>query len=444
MIEVYTSSKKTPLTNSNFGGPGWILVIFYFLALFLDTGLTADGAQIVIPALSTERGWNQETLLYWNSVAGYLALVAYIPLGIWAQKKSPRTQATILTVMAGAVYILLGLSTSVAMYAICLCLVVICSNGRCWISFAKLTSNWFPRKKGIVMGWTTIGNNASSMLLVPILSGLIALGGVRLSSLVIGVFMIITGILGYFMLRDTPEETGRYPDNISPQQEKEYGIQSLAQYSAEEQELAKRGTWTTAGIMKCKEFWIIAITCALMFCGNVGVVAYSTVRIQEFGFTQPQSLLINSVFAALACVGSVVWGWIDQKWGTKRAVMGFCAVYVVGIIINIFAASIGYNVPLMFVSVFLFFWCVGGAANWPVSLCASLFGRADFMKAQTPLTIIFTAGRMSAFTVIAFGMSLSGGSLDGAFVISGVLFVLAFIIMAFLNVEKFVARHPLS
>lgn len=66
------------------------------------------------------------------------------------------------------------------------------------------------------------------------------------------------------------------------------------------------------------------------------------------------------------------------------------------------------------------------------------------MKAQTPLTIIFTAGRMTGFSVIAFGMSLTGGSLDGGFIISGVLFVVAVIVMLFLNVNKFTEKHPLT
>lgn len=160
-------AKKTPLTNSNFGGMGWVLVIFYFFALFMDVGLTADGAQIMIPALAEANNQDQTTLMYFNTIAGYIALAAYIPLGIWAQKSSPKTQASILSVMAGIAYILLGRATNIVVYAVCLAVVVICSNGRCWISYAKLTSNWFPRKKGIVMGWTTIGNNASSMLMIP-------------------------------------------------------------------------------------------------------------------------------------------------------------------------------------------------------------------------------------------------------------------------------------
>lgn len=38
------------------------------------------------------------------------------------------------------------------------------------------------------------------------------------------------------------------------------------------------------------------------------------------------------------------------------------------------AAAFNYNVPIRFLSIFLFYRCIGGAANWPVSLCASLFG----------------------------------------------------------------------
>lgn len=432
-------AKKTPLTNSNFGGMGWVLVIFYFFALFMDVGLTADGAQIMIPALAEANNQDQTTLMYFNTIAGYIALAAYIPLGIWAQKSSPKTQASILSVMAGIAYILLGRATNIVVYAVCLAVVVICSNGRCWISYAKLTSNWFPRKKGIVMGWTTIGNNASSMLMIPLMVALIGFGGVKLTTLVLGLFLILSGVLNQFLVKDTPEECGHYPDNITPEMEKEYNIPPLAPATTEDNKPA--GKWTTSRILRCKEFWIIAICCALMMCGNVCCIVFSTVRIQEFGFTQPQSVLINSVFAALACVGSVVWGWIDQKFGTKLAVVLFCIVFGAGCFINVAASYMGYNVPLMFISLFMFYWCIGGNANWPVSLCASLFDQADFLKAQTPLTIVFTAGRMTSFSVLAFGMSLTGGALTGGYIIAGILFVIALGVILLLNVPKFREKY---
>ena len=41
-------------------------------------------------------------------------------------------------------------------------------------------------------------------------------------------------------------------------------------------------------------------------------------------------------------------------------------------------------------------------------------------------------------------MTLTGGSLQSAYLISGILFLAAILLILTLNVKKFVARHPLS
>lgn len=429
--------QKTPLTNSRFGRMGWILVIYYFMVLMLNATFTADGPQIIIPALSAATGMDSSTMLTWNTIAGYFALVAYIPIGIWAQKKGARTQSNILCIVTGIAFLLLGYSDNLVFYALCLCLANIGINGAGWISCAKLTSNWFPRKKGIVMGWTTIGNNVCTVLCVPLLSVLIAAGGTRLATTVFGVVTIIVGILGFVFLRETPEECGLYPDNITPQQEREYNIPSVKKMT----ETGDGGRFTVAQILKCKEFWIISLTMALGMCGGICAVAFSTVRMQEFGFSQALAVSVNSGLALLACVGSYVWGWIDQKTSTKKAMMWFFVIQILAVILNVGAAYMNHNVPLMLISNFLFFWCLGGAANWPVSLSATLFEREDFVKAQTPYTVIFTAGRCSGFAVIGFGMKLTNGALDGAYIISAVVIFIAMLILATLNVPKFKQKY---
>ncbi|MGN1155403.1 MAG: nitrate/nitrite transporter [Agathobacter sp.] len=428
---------KTPLTNSKFGRMGWTLVIFYFLILMLNATFTADGPQILIPQLAGETGLNQATMLTWNTIAGYFALVAYIPIGIWASKKGARKQASILTIITGIAFLLLGYSNNLAMYAIFLCLANIGINGAGWISCAKLTSNWFPRKKGIVMGWTTIGNNVCTVLCVPLLSIFVALGGTKTATTIFGIVTIVVGVLAAFLLKETPEECGLYPDNITPEQEKEYGIAPADTVNAD----GDTGRFTVGGILKCKEFWIISLTMAFGMCGGIAAVAFATVRMQEFGFSQATAVSINSGLALFACLGSVVWGWIDQKTSTKKAMLAFFVMQIVAVICNVGAAQLDHNVPLMIVSNFLFYWCLGGAANWPVSISATLFERSDFIKAQTPFTVIFTAGRCSGFAVIALGMRMTHGAMDGAYILSAVMNLIAFIILATLNVPKFKAKY---
>ena len=43
--------------------------------------------------------------------------------------------------------------------------------------FTNIMSNWFPRKKGIAMGWVTIGFPLSATVSVPVLSGILKESG---------------------------------------------------------------------------------------------------------------------------------------------------------------------------------------------------------------------------------------------------------------------------
>lgn len=429
--------QKTPMTNSRFGKMGWILVIYYFLILMFNATFTADGAQIIIPALAGETGMNAEVMLTWNTIAGYFALIAYVPIGIWAGKKGASRQSGILTIITGLTFLLLGYSSNLVLYAVCLCVANIGINGAGWISCAKLTSSWFPRKKGIVMGWTTIGNNVCTILCVPLLTLFAAFGGTRLATTVFGVATVIVGILGLVLIKETPEECGLYPDNITPEQEREYGIPPADTLN----DAGAVGRFTVAGILKCKEFWIIALTMAFAMCGSMASVAFATVRMQEFGFSQPIAVSINSVFALCGCLGSFLWGWLDQKISTKKAMVIFFILQIVAVVLNIGAARLDHSVPLVLVSSFLFYWCLSGVANWSVSISATLFERSDFIKAQTPFTVIFTAGRCSGFAVIALGMRMTQGALDGAYILSAVAMAAGLIILCTLNVPKFKAKY---
>lgn len=438
-IIMQTTAKKNPLTNNRYGKMGWILIVYYFLVLMLNCLITADGAQIIIPALAGESGMDSALMLNWNTWAGYLALIAYIPIGAWAQKKGARFQTFVLCLLTGIAFLFLGYTGNMVTYALCLCVANIGINGSGWISCAKLTSNWFPRKKGMVMGWTTIGNNFATVACVPLLSVLIAAGGTKLATTVFGALCIAVAIFGLIFLKETPEECGLYPDNITPEQEKQYGIEPVAKMAAAGQ---KAGRFTVGQILRMKEFWIISLTMAFGMAGGMAAVAFSTVRMQEFGLSSAASVTINSILALLACVGSYVWGWIDQKFGTQKAMIAFYIVEVIAVAMNVCAALfLNHNLVLLFISQFLFFWCLGGAANWPVSLSATLFDRDDFMKVQTPYTVIFTAGRCTGFSLLALGMSMTHGLLDGAYIISGVCNLIALLILLALNVPKFKAKY---
>ncbi len=431
--------KRSPIMNWRFTPRGWGLMNFYLIALFFTTLLTVDSMQLALPWLAENYGWNQTLMLSWNTYAGYIGIAILVPIGIWAQKAKigMRLQALILTLIFGIAFMLMGFSGTMAMFITLLAVVVCASNGLDWVSYARLTDAWFPRKKGLAMGYITMGNGIADICGLAIFSGLLVAGGIRLACLIMGILLVIYAFIAFAFTRNTPEECGYYPDNISPEQEEEFGIETV-----QDLENVGKGNWTLKGILSNKEFWIISLCCALMQCGGVAAVMYGIVRMEEFGIGENAAIGIIAALAALGLVGSIFWGWYDQKFSTKRAFIIFAIFYAIALLLNIIAAVAGHNVPVLMISMLMLYWCMGGTANWPVSLTATLFGRADFTKAMTPLTIIFSAGRCTGFLVVAFGIALTGGALTGAYIISIFLYIAAIILMLFLNVPKFLEKHP--
>ena len=132
-------------------------------------------------------------------------------------KNRRRLTSGIFTIVAGIGYIIIGNAPNLAVYTIAMCFVVggIMSAG--YIAGGTLVAQWFPKKKGVVMGYTTMGHNLASAFYVPLITFLVGRFGVGQGVMVPAFAAIILGILGFLFIRNTPQERGLNPDNVSDQ-----------------------------------------------------------------------------------------------------------------------------------------------------------------------------------------------------------------------------------
>lgn len=417
--------KNTTNTKSNFGTKGWIIVFYIMLTMFLNTGTTVDGTNITVAEFSAAFGWDPNTLLYFGSVAGVIALIGLAPMGWICNKIGAKNMTVFSAILGGASYIWYANAHSLVSYAISFSAVTLFVNGMVWVGGAAITANWFPRKKGLVMGWTTMGNNFSTAFFVAMITFFIARMGLSAGLSIVGVMMIVLGVIGFFVLKDTPEQAGCWPDNIKPENAGDTPTVEAIEPS----------TWTLAQLLRTKELYLAALPCGICMLVTIGTVSQLVPRIMSFGYEQPQAIFMMSVCAIIGVVGSYAWGWVDQKFGTQKAISLFCLWFAGALLFNILPGK-----ACLFISIFMIGGALGGNANFPVSITASLFGRRDFIKAYTPINMIVTFMRTMGFAALAFCTQITG-TVSGAYVIFIVLLIIGSIIMKFLNVEKFVERH---
>ena len=387
---------------------GWVTILYCLLMFFLYVGMCNDGANITAPAITAVLGAGDGEIMNLNSIAGLVGVVFFIIVGQINQRIGPRLTSGICCIVAGVAYILAFNSPSTLLYCAAMCFVYggIMSAG--YVAGGTLVASWFPKKKGAVMGYTTMGHNFASAFYVQLLSILIGpsvlktIGGAVIP---IGIAAIVLGVLGMILIRNTPQERGLNPDNVSDKvYQEEYDTSS-----------GDDSGWTVGKLLATKELWLAAVTTGFFQICSVGVMTQLGLRNVEIGFEQQTALDIMTVLALGGVVGSWLVGVIDEKIGTKKTMIGFGVWYCIALLLN-FATGMTIT-PLVYVSLFMIAMGIGGSANFTTSLPTSIFGRQGFDKVNAVIFPIQGAITALCFAVNGIVQLITGGQIRMAYIV---------------------------
>lgn len=413
---------KDSQSLTKFGKAGWGTIIYCAAMFWFYVGMVNDGSNITAPAFVAKTGISYSTVLSMGTVAGLVGFVFFIVYGQINRKIGARKTSALCMILSGIAYIGLGASNTLVQYAICLCVVSGSAMSGGYIAGGTLVAQWFPKKKGIVMGYTTMGHNLASAFYVPMISALVGGLGLQVGVIVPSILVIALGILGLLLMRDTPQERGLNPDNVS---DEEY----MTEYFTDSVE--EDGGWTAKALLKTKELWLAAVTTGLYQLVTVGIMTQLVVRNMQLGFTQPQAITIMTVLACIGVVGSWGFGVIDQKYGTKKSMLVFGLWYVIALIANVTEVKAG-----IYLSVFMIGMAIGGSANFTTSLPAAIFGRHGFNKVNS---VIFPIqGLVTSLNFLLSGISIAiTGSLRGCYVVFIVVILINIVLISRVDEHKY-------
>lgn len=393
------------------------MAMFWFYVGFVN-----DGSNITAPAVAERLGVASGTVLNMNSIAGIVGVIFFIIIGQINRKIGARLTSGIFTIIAGIGYIIIGNAPNIAIYTIAMCFVVggIMSAG--YIAGGTLVAQWFPKKKGVVMGYTTMGHNLASAFYVPLITFLVGRFGVGQGVMVPAIAAIILGILGFLFIRNTPQERGLNPDNVSDEVYKsEYFLDKVDD----------NGGWTTKKLLSTKELWLAAITTGFFQICSVGVMSQLVVRNVSLGFSQVEAVSIMTLLACIGVVGSWLIGILDDKIGTKKTMVLFGIWYILALLANISETTVG-----IYVSIFMIGMAIGGSANFTTSLPASIFGRHGFDKVNSVIFPIQGFVTSLCFAVNGIVLNLTG-DLRYAYLVFACVAAVNTILVLFVDEHKY-------
>jgi MFS family permease len=405
--------------KSNFGKRGWFIVIFFGVMLFFNSSFTADGMNIMVPILSEKNGWDPNLMLSYNGIAGWISVVTAFILSALVTKLGAKK--VILTSLAVASLAFVGLPFfgNIAYWVVAVIIINTFCNGMSFCGGSALIAKWFPRKKGLAMGWSTMGNNLASAIFIPVFTLFMA-GGIQMPFIGYFIVMGLMFVLGTVFIKDTPEELGISPDNAP------YDHEELLK--SEEAMKLYVSPWTPGKLLQDKEIWLMGLGYGLLFMATVGMVMQFVPRVVGLGFGERTAVTFLSTAAVIGIVASYLWGVVDQKCGTKIASMLLAAWFFAAILLNILPGD-----GTIYASVFMLGCAIGGNTNFSTSMCTSLFGRYNFSRAFNvvfPITCIF---RAAASVILGVVLGVTDNNFAAPYIVFMIGSAVAFVLFALID-----------
>ena len=401
-------------TKNDFGGKGWLMIVISGLCYFFFAGMINDGLNVIVANFSAEHGVDYNACLASATPAAWFGIIGVAFWTVVVQKIGSRKVGAISLLLGAVSYALYGVVSTVTGFFVVTALVNFMAYGFCNTAAQVMIAHWFPTRKGLALGWATMGTNLSSAVFVPLLMVLVGMGGVNGSFFAVGVLVLITAVIYGLLVRDTPEEYGCTPDNGAlTEEEIQANLKEIAEY---------KSPWTVGKLLTNKQVWLTNIAFGVYILVTVSLVSQLIPRLTAGGWAQEKATGMMTVAAVLGLLGSYITGWMDQKIGTKRT----SVIYGIWYLAAVLSCCLPASDFAMYLSVFLIGIGIGGIGNLFPSMVGNLFNRHDFARALGVMNVVTLILRSFAFSILAFGLENLGG-FSGAYAIVAVINVVGIV-----------------
>lgn len=405
-------------------GPKQIGVMIYTAVLFLiGTSIIGGNNNTVFPMFSEIRGWDINIINAVSGVACIMKAVGVLALAKTVMKIGAKNLTAITLFISAALLIVFGFTENLAVYLVVILIMGFLGGGYEKNGGMTLTANWWPTKKGIVLGFTTMGIVAMNIIYVPMMPKLLGSFGLGIGMTVIAALLVIVAVITLLFVKNTPEEAGEYPDGDST-------------YAVNGAEIAKmmreyKSPFTLGKVLADRNTWFIGLGSAFAFMAVMSYIASAIPTMIGYGYEPAFATTIFAVGGIMGIIGSFLFGIVDQKVGTKKAFI----VYFIAIIIGfIFTLLMPKGAVFCWLAGIIIFAAQGALCNLLPSYVATKYGRWDYTSGYQVIGTVFEIGA-------GVGVMMTGffNNPQTMFIFDIVMLVIGFIMMACSD-DKFIGK----
>jgi MFS family permease len=335
--------------------------------LLFSGGFLAFGFTAFFEPIVSEFGWSYTQVSLATSLRG-VEVVLFAPLiGLLIDRNGPRRLMFWGIFISGLGLLLMGRTTSLAIFYGSFVLITIGMSGTSYTVMATSVANWFRRKIGITSGIMFSGF-ACGGLVVPLIVRLIDVYGWRLTTVILCLVYLIICLPLTMIIRHKPEQYGYLPDG-DQRDEVMVSEDHSKKVNSEINVTAKQA-------LKSRAFWHISVGMALNFITISSVITHIMPYLSSIGIARADSSLLAMGVPLISIVGRIGSGWFSDRFNKVK----IAAILMVSLGIGVLLFSYAQVVGMWFLILFALFYGIGWGSlgTIRIALLVDYFGRAAF------------------------------------------------------------------
>jgi OFA family oxalate/formate antiporter-like MFS transporter len=373
---------------------GWWILLACFIISIVTGAVTFFGFTAFFDPLVKEFGWSYTQISFALSLRGIEMSLLSPVVGFLVDRLGSRRIALWGVITVGIGFIMLSFTQELWMFYASIILIAFGGGGCTGVVMMHVITSWFQSKVGLALGIMTSGFGASGFL-IPVIVWLIDDFGWRTAVIILGAGTWLIGIPLVFVIRNTPEECGLYPDG-----KKSDPLQTSIQ---------ERGDSGTnhicfADALKNRAFLFLALSEAIRMMVVAAVITHIMPYLNVLHVHRATAGLIAASLSVISILGRLGFGWLADLFDKPHTLAISMAMMSLGMFL-LFYVDIWW---VMILFLFLFPVGYGGGTSVRGALLGEYFGRAVFGRLIGLVMGIGAIGAMIGPTLTGFIFDATG------------------------------------
>ncbi len=323
---------------------GWVVFFLCFLMIFVVLGFGSSTKSTYLKAICDDLGFDRSVFSFNSTFQYIISAVLNFLFGTFIIKFGARIMMSVGFCSLFASFVVQAFGSEIWHFYLSGILLGIGMSLNTTAIVSYMLGQWFPKKKGTVVGIALASNGVGAMVselvitklvyesdalsvnnsLVKQLSDALNVSGWRLASLITAALFVIVGVIVIVFIKPTPEpqNEGKKPSNNK----------------------AASALGDTSSLLKKPYFYMSGI--CIFFTGFILQSSYSIAKahVLDVGFDTEYVVSVFSMISLLIAVSKVVNGFLTDKLGVR---ITYTLCYIFGIVAMLLLAFVSPKYPAL-------------------------------------------------------------------------------------------------